>query len=564
MKEQSLAILKYCLGYEDELLSNKVKEYDETIGGFEKEIDETTDTDDTNLEIIYYALKDLLKVIKDDTTLKQETKDEFEDKVNELLKEIENKIELNSTISVTKNPPEENEKYKEPSMAILKYCLSMPSVLGNSSISPSTLGNVVTTTGLDDVQELILKKLKNVQFQREQRKVAAYSILKYCLEEAPQSAESENLSEIPPTKDDKVESEITQEIKQVLSDFTKENPVEEETDKYKEPSLAVLKYCLNYEDENVEPDLPSTEEKQVDEETPDKYKEPSLAVLKYCLDYEDELRRKLADSLPPPPNQNLFPPLPPPFTKEEPKEEPKAEPEKVIESQIQTAGFSMLKYCLNFVKEQRELLRKRELKKIKERKELLQQENKFQEKKYETIIADKKLEKEQEEQKAKASNELKRRLQEKSDSRPSTATSSPSQADDLSNTSSTVSSEDTPSTTNTLKPTKLPGIISEYDKKLLAAIGLKFYLQFKDEDDLSSTGNSTGSLGDTENISYPSSRAQSPVNQDTDFNIKRNQDTKDALRNNAQQAYKKFKQPLSAINPNLQLKRALEKKQKKQ
>jgi hypothetical protein len=392
------------------------------------------------------------------------------------------------------------------------------------------------------------------------------------LEEAPQSAESENLSEIPP-KEEKVDPEITQEIKQVLSDVTKENPVEEETDKYKEQSMAILKYCLNYEDENVEPELPSTEEKQVDEETPDKYKEPSLAVLKYCLDYEDELRRKLADSLPPPPNQNLFPPLPPPFTKEEPKEEPKAEPEKVIESQIQTAGFSILKYCLNFVKEQRELLKKQLLEKINERKKLFEEENANQANVDENIIekanllkkqeeADNNLKDQQEEQKAKASNELKRRLQEKSDSRSSTATSS--QSDNLSNTSSTVSSEDTPSTTNTLKPTKLPKIISEYDKKLLAAIGLKFYLQFKDENDLSSTGNSTGSLGDTEIISNSSSRAQSLVNQDTDFNKKRNQDIEDALRKNARQAYEKFKPPLSAINPNLPLKRALEQNPKKQ
>jgi hypothetical protein len=125
-----------------------------------------------------------------------------------------------------------------------------------------------------------------------------------------------------------------------------------------------------------------------------------------------------------------------------------------------------------------------------------------------------------------------------------------------SSTNTTTTSSNTPSKTNTLKPTKLPQIISEYDKKLLAAIGLKFYLQFKDEDDLSSTGNSTGSLN-TQNISYPSSRAQSPVKNQKSVAEQINKDTANALQKNAQQAYKKFKPPLSAINPNLPLKRAL-------
>jgi hypothetical protein len=207
---------------------------------------------------------------------------------------INNINNTNPIISVTNQTPEDNEKYKEKAFAILNYCLSEPSVSDNSStitpyvntaatvpdeiISAATVPYAVPYAVPEPDKQL--EELKNVQFQREQRKAAGYSILKYCLEELGKRVD------VPVTQ--------TEEIAINPDNLPIENA--EEPQKEEQENLVIS--SNPYLTQRVVPDVSTVteKEKKVEEET-DKYKEQSLAVLKYCLEYEDKLLRELSKGI---------------------------------------------------------------------------------------------------------------------------------------------------------------------------------------------------------------------------------------------------------------------------
>jgi hypothetical protein len=569
-KQAGLAILKYCLGYEDDLL----KKYEE----------EQKHRKQASLAILKYCLT---KPVRDSKFFNIDMK-----KLREGFKNFMKKYPFSNTkfpewVLLKRNQPiaaavvtsTPETKLQNPSMAILKYCLSRESIFkpfmenyGNNGVTDSvnSTGTNKTPDAIktDEIsknvdtgeQKLLFEELKNKQFEKEQRKAAGYSILKYCLEELgkrvnvavtqteeiainPDNLPIENAEEPPKEKQENLVMSsnpyLTQRVDPDVSTVTeKEKKVEEETDKYKEQSLAVLKYCLEYEDElrrklakgllgDLNQNIASkyVAKNAINKELSNFNSNELVApVIKTPLPNVPEPQYKINELPPTPGNSVVNPQLPPNIieqadeTKEEKqaaKEKAKQEEEekqaaeekakqaklkKEQEKQRQTAGFSMLKYCLDFIS-----------KKI--QKDL-------------RLLKNKKI-----------------------NTTENTGRTTTSQG---SENVSTISSENTSSTTNTLKPIELPKIISEYDKKLLAAIGLKFYLDFKDknENELSST-NSTVNLSDadTETLnSTDSSRVTTSVNNQKSVAEQSNQYTLNALRENAQQGYKNFKPPQSELN----------------
>ena len=510
-KQASLAILKYCLGYEDDLLKKyeeEQKHRKQASLAILKYCLTKPVRDSKYFNIDFQRLREIFKKFKIKNPFSKLTFPEW------LIWWKRNKPNATAVtptaVTPTAIPVTPETILQNPSMAILKYCLSKsywPTFSKHywdtlktpehklPAYSATGTDENLQATGTDEYQQH-LEELKNVQFQKEQRKAAGYSILKYCLEElgkkehVPQPEEIEIIPETQPKvleKEHKIDEqdipEITsieqyQDLTQIVEPdlsppIAEENRVNEETDKYKEPSLAVLKYCL----ENIEifnqnqtiekgnypkPDTPEgfkpigdegyiQESKNVQFQNKQR-KEAGYSILKYCVEYENKLRT------PPTPEntnevQQVFPPVPP--TKEDEAaaaelEKQAAELKKEQEKQRQTAGFSMLKYCLDFIKEQS---MKKQLLIIK-RKGKEKKKNKY-DSELEKQAAE--LKKEQEKQRQTAGiSMLKYCL----------------------------------NFVHEQMPTKLPDKISEYNKKLLAAIGLKFYLDFKDEDDLSSTNNS--------------------------------------------------------------------------
>ena len=399
-KQAGLAILKYCLGYEDINNNNAIP----IISVTNQTPEDNEKYKEPSMAILKYCLSE--PSVLDNRSI-------ITPVVN-VATVPDNNNNANPIISVT--TPEDNEKYKKPSMAILKYCLpksywpTFSKRYWDALKNPEHKLPAYSATGTNNgdnsatgTNNNFLEELKNVQFQREQRsKAAGYSILKYCLEElgkrnfepVPQAVETKNISDnllIENAEEPQNEQEIpgitsNQELKKKVEpgpDIEEEKPVYEETDKYKEQSLTVLKYCLEYEDklrrdiskgvvdkvlntglnnnvqENVvitqvsnspsvitpslNPQVPSNLTYEEAAALEKQQQEASVALLKQqnkdaTAALEKQQQEAATDALLEQQNKAADVTM---------VAEKQAELEKEQEKQRQTAGFSMLKYCLD-------------------------------------------------------------------------------------------------------------------------------------------------------------------------------------------------------------------------